>query len=148
MSTNTGNDALKILLVEDSPVDAQLVRMALSDHAIRHDLTLLDDGHKALTYASEMKNASGAMCPDVVLLDMNVPPTDGATILKEIRKCPDCANTPVIVVSCSDTSAERGRMAALGANRYVKKAMDLTEAMQLGEIVLDVLQERKAPVTV
>ena len=123
--------------------DAELVRMALDEHHIPHELTVLRDGITALSYASEMKDASASICPDIVLLDMNVPPTTGATILTELRKCAGCATTPVIVVSCSDRPEDRSRMAALGVNRYIRKAMDLKGALELGGIVKDVLQEAK-----
>ena len=59
------------------------------------------DGAKAIEYVRQMGTPKGAPCPDVILLDLNLPKADGPQVLSAFRAHPLCARTPVIVVSSS-----------------------------------------------
>jgi CheY-like chemotaxis protein len=83
-------------------------------------------------------------CPDLVLLDINLPKVDGPGVLAEFRKHPAGAHTPVIVVTSSDTARERARMAALGIAGYFRKPPELEVFMMLGGIVRNVVESRSA----
>jgi chemotaxis family two-component system response regulator Rcp1 len=133
---------LQILLAEDNLGDIWLVREALECHHIPHELHVVRDGDEALAFVAKMGGQDGVPCPDVLLLDLNLPKVDGPDVLAEFRKHPLCANTPVIVVSSSDTQADRARLASLRIARYFRKPSDLEKFMQLGEIVLEVLARK------
>jgi DNA-binding response OmpR family regulator len=77
-----------------------------------------------------------------MLLDLNLPRLDGFEVLKEFRKHPLCGGTPVIVVSSSDTPAERRRMAELGVVLYFQKPGDLDAYMELGALVRATMADR------
>ena len=131
---------LEILLVEDNPGDALLVKAALASHNILHNLRLVRDAHEAIAYASNMGASVESPYPDVILLDLNLPKADGATLLAEFRKRSRCLNTPVIVVTSSDAPKDRERMAALGVARYFKKPFDFQEFLKLGAVVSEVVE--------
>jgi CheY-like chemotaxis protein len=130
---------LQILLAEDNPADILLVQEALESHRIPHELHVVRDGDEALAFVAHMGEPDGVPCPDVLLLDLNLPKADGPEVLAEFRKHPQCAHTPVIVVSSSDAGTDRARMASLGIARYFRKPSDLDAFLQLGAVVLEVL---------
>jgi CheY-like chemotaxis protein len=133
--------SLQILLVEDNRGDIFLIQRALAENHIEHELHVVRDGEEALGFVLRMSTPIGAPCPDVVLLDLNLPKADGVQVLSALRKHPECAATPVIVVTSSDAPKDRDRVAALGVNRYFKKPFDLDEYMELGKAVLEVVKE-------
>ena len=132
---------LKVLLAEDNPGDIFLVKEALAQHHITHEMYVVRDGGEAFAFVSRMGGSDGDPCPDIVLLDLNLPKVDGPEILIEIRKHPECAHTPVIVMSSSDTNKDRDRMDALGVTCYFRKPSDLDEFLQLGDLVKKVVEE-------
>jgi CheY-like chemotaxis protein len=129
---------LQILLAEDNLGDILLVQEALESHRVPHALHVVRDGDEALAFA-HMGEPGGVPCPDVVLLDLNLAKVDGPELLAEFRKNPRCAETPVIVVTSSDADADRARMESLRVARYFRKPSDLEEFMQLGAVVLEVV---------
>src|SRR5271170_7479094 len=118
-------NTVKILLAEDNLADVLLVRKALEEHDVPYDLHVVRDGEQALTFIASMGQPDGPACPDVVLLDVNLPKIEGAEILSEFRKHPRCAETPVIVITSSDAYRDRDQMAQLGIAHYFKKPFDL-----------------------
>jgi CheY-like chemotaxis protein len=134
--------ALQILLAEDNPGDVLLVAAALDEHHIEHELKVAHDGEEALAFFAHMGQPDSPPCPDLMLLDLNLPRLDGFEVLKEFRKHPLCGGTPVIVVSSSDTPAERRRMAELGVVLYFQKPGDLDAYMELGALVRATMADR------
>jgi CheY-like chemotaxis protein len=64
-----------ILLVEDNSGDVLLVRTALREHGIPHELHVISDGQEALRFFATMSEQTRV--PDVVLLDLNLPRASG-----------------------------------------------------------------------
>ena len=133
--------ALKVLLAEDNPGDIILVKEALAKYQVAYEMYVVRDGGEALAYVSRMGKSADDPCPDVVLLDLNLPKVDGSEILVEFRKHPQCAHTPVIVITSSDASKDRSRMDALGVSCYFRKPSDLEEFLKLGALVQRVVED-------
>ena len=133
---------LQILLAEDNEGDVMLVEQALEQHEIVHELHVVKDGDEALDFVADMGIDDGPPCPDVLLLDLNLPKVDGPQVLERFRKHPACAQTPVIVVTSSDAPRDRERVKALGANAYFRKPSDLTEYMALGALVKELVEQQ------
>lgn len=131
---------LHILLAEDNRGDVLLIRKALQFHNIPHELHLVQDGAQAMSFIGVMGTSEDTPCPDLVLLDLNLPKVDGPEVLQEFRKHPECVSRPVIVISSSDSIKDRERMAALDVAYYFKKPSGLDEYMKLGQVILDVLK--------
>jgi CheY-like chemotaxis protein len=131
---------LNVLLAEDSQGDVLLVREALAKHDIPNDLYVVGDGGEALEFISRMGQAD-TPCPDLILLDLNLPKADGLAVLAEFRKHRMCVHTPVIVLSSSDAPRDRDGVKALGVSRYFRKPLDLDEFLELGALVREVVQE-------
>ena len=133
---------IRILLAEDDAGDVLLVEQALDEHQIVYELFVVRDGAEALAFVANMGEPGHARCPDVVLLDLNLPKIDGPEVLRRFRKHPQCARTPVIVISSSDAPKDRTRMTELGIAHYFKKPSDFDEFLKLGGLVRDVAGTR------
>ena len=129
---------LHILLAEDNLGDVLLVQRALEVHHVVHKLHVVRDGAEALSFVAQMGQSAETPVPDVVLMDLNLPKMDGPEILAELRKHPECAHTPIVVITSSDAQKDRARSAELGVSRYFKKPSDLDAFMQLGALVREV----------
>jgi CheY-like chemotaxis protein len=121
-----------------------LVEQALEEHQIDHKLHVVKDGDQALGFVADMGIGNGPPCPDVLLLDLNLPKVDGPQVLQQFRKHPACAHTPVIVVTSSDAPRDRQLVKALGADVYFRKPSDLIEFMALGALIKELVQKNAA----
>ena len=72
-------------------------------------------------YADE----EAAPAPAIILLDLNLPGTDGREVLKEIKSDPGLRMIPVIVLTSSSDERDIQACYAAGANSYLKKPVDL-----------------------
>ncbi len=134
--------SLCILVAEDNVADVIVIREALQLHGISHELHVVEDGDLAISVFATMGKPEGMPCPDVMLLDLNLPKVDGPDILKEFRKHPTCLNTPVIVVSSSDTTKDREKVASMQVAHYFRKPPDLDEYMKIGQVILQVVGDK------
>lgn len=125
------------MLVEDSQTDAFLVQEALDFHKINADVICHRDGEGMLAYIDQI-DAGEIPCPDVVLLDLNLPRHSGKAVLTRMRTSTVCRHVPVVVVSSSKEVSDQAETKRLGATRYFHKSIDYDEAMRLGAIVLEV----------
>jgi CheY-like chemotaxis protein len=131
---------LQILLAEDNLGDVLLVRDALKSHKVPHQLHVVRDGEEALAFMDRMGEPGEIPCPDVMLLDLNLPKVDGPEVLSKFRRHPQCAETPVIVITSSDAQRDRERMAQFRIARYFRKPSDLEAFLKLGAVVLEVVE--------
>jgi CheY-like chemotaxis protein len=129
-----------VLLVEDNPGDIFLVERALNQHGIRHVLHVIKDGSEAVNFVARMGKEDEVPCPDVMLLDLNLPSVSGPQILAEVRQRPECVEMPVIAVTSSDAPQDRAQLAALGVAHYFRKPSNLEGYMQLGSIISEVIK--------
>jgi CheY-like chemotaxis protein len=93
--------SLDILLVEDSPADANLTMEALRDPRVPNRIHVVADGVEALRFLRRHPAYASAPRPDIILLDLNLPRMDGKEVLAEIKSDANLKNIPVIVLTCS-----------------------------------------------
>ncbi len=118
---------VKVLLVEDNPGDVRLVREALRDGEIGHELSVVGDGTEALAFLRHEGCYARAPRPDLVLLDLNLPRLDGRAVLAAIKDDEALRRLPVVVLTTS--SDERDIVASYGlhANAFVTKPIGLDQ---------------------
>jgi len=117
-----------ILLIEDSPEDYQATIRALSKGGLANPIVWCQDGDAALDYLfhrGEFTPPREPPQPGLILLDLNLPGTDGREVLAEIKRDPQLSVIPVIVLTISDDEQEIENCYRAGANGYVKKPVDL-----------------------
>ncbi|HEY9669252.1 MAG TPA: response regulator, partial [Coleofasciculaceae cyanobacterium] len=95
MNFNAPIRPVEILLVEDSPSDADLTVEALSDGKVLNNLHWVEDGTQALAFLRRQGKYSNAPRPDLILLDLNLPKKDGREVLAEIKADPQFKLIPV-----------------------------------------------------
>jgi CheY-like chemotaxis protein len=117
----------EILLVEDHPGDVRLAREALRDAKIDNDLHVVSDGVEALDFLRRQGRHVGAVRPDLVLLDLNLPRRSGREVLEEMKRDPDLSSMPVAVVTASDAERDACRSLELGAVGYMTKPIDFRQ---------------------
>jgi CheY-like chemotaxis protein len=140
---NGETERLSLLLVEDSPADVYLVREAMIQAGLCFDLEVAEDGERAIAIVDRVDAGPQTRAPEVMLLDINVPRRTGNEVLERIRRSPRCARIPVVMMSSSDSPAERRRAFDQGANAYFRKPSSLAEFMQLGKLVRELHQQSR-----
>lgn len=117
-----------ILLVEDSPEDAEATLRAFKRAGMANPFHHVGDGDAALDYLYQRGRyaAPGAAPrPGLILLDLNLPGTDGREVLAEVKKDDALRKIPVIVLTTSTDERDIEGCYRAGANSYVKKPVDL-----------------------
>jgi CheY-like chemotaxis protein len=126
---------LVVLLVEDNDADVFLVREAIREQGLPFELRVVADGEKAVQYFDELDTGADLPCPNFMLLDLNLPRLTGDEVLARVRSRGRCASIPVLVLTSSDSPADRERVLRLGADEYFRKPSSLDDFMQLGKLV-------------
>ncbi|HKT05405.1 MAG TPA: response regulator [Rugosimonospora sp.] len=118
---------IEVLLVEDDPGDVLMTREAFEEHKVRNRLTVVPDGVEALAYLRQQEPYAGAVRPDLVLLDLNLPKRDGREVLAEIKGDESLRQIPVVVLTTSQAEEDVLRSYRLHANAYVTKPVDFEQ---------------------
>ncbi|HEX2641685.1 MAG TPA: response regulator [Thermoanaerobaculia bacterium] len=117
-----------ILLVEDSPEDFEATRRALHKSGLRNPIYRCSDGDEALDFLhrrGEFADASTAPRPGIILLDLNLPGTDGREVLADIKSDERLKQIPVIVLTTSSDDRDVEACYKSGANSYIQKPVDM-----------------------
>jgi two-component system, chemotaxis family, response regulator Rcp1 len=128
---------LKILLVEDNPLDARLMVSALqAEKNWPTEIAVTCDGDEAISYLQQ-GSASESAAADLVILDLNLPKRDGAEVLHFIRSTNELRTLPVIVLSSAPEDVSEGilRRVNLDANGYITKPTDVDDFLAIGSVV-------------
>jgi two-component system, chemotaxis family, response regulator Rcp1 len=128
----------RVLLVEDNPADVGLVREALSEHGVDCVLSVITDGESAIDFMEEVDDGR-LDCPDLIILDLNLPKRPGRDVLQFIRTSIRCSQVPVLVLSSSGAQKDKDEAAELGASRYIQKPIRLDDFINLGKLFKDML---------
>jgi CheY-like chemotaxis protein len=131
------NRTYRVLVVEDNPTDARLVEEALSEHQVPHEMVVLRDGEEALEYLEHMADKSK---PDLIILDLNLPKRDGFGVLNEYRARPALSFVPIVILTSSDSPADKLRAKSIGVAAFLQKPMTLEEFIALGPRFRAILQ--------
>jgi CheY-like chemotaxis protein len=126
---------IEILLVEDSPSDADLTIETLSDSKILNNLHVVEDGIEALSFLRREGQYFKAPRPDLILLDLNLPRKDGREVLSEIKADSELSSIPVVVLTTSAAEEDVVRSYQLHANCYVTKPVGLDEFISIVKLI-------------
>jgi CheY-like chemotaxis protein len=124
-------ELVEVLLVEDDPGDVLLVRESFEDHKVGNTLTVVSDGVEAMALLRREGQYASARRPDLVLLDLNLPRMNGSEVLAEIKRDPDLASIPVVVLTTSEAEEDVVRAYRLHANAYITKPVDFERFRQI-----------------
>ena len=134
----------EILIIEDNKPDVFLMQEALTVAGIDSVVHVVHDGAAAIHFIDSTDNDDHAPCPDVVLLDLNLPKASGGEVLRRMRASRRFRGTPVVIVTSSNSDKDRALLSELGANEFFQKAASYAEFMKLGSLVKELLNESES----
>lgn len=102
----------RVVVVEDDEHISKVYEIKLAKEGIQ--VLLAHDGVEAVAMISSEK-------PDLILLDLMIPKKDGFEVIEEIKKVPELAAIPVIVLSNLGQQSDQDRALGLGAAEYLVK---------------------------
>lgn len=130
-----------ILLVEDNQADAALVRESLQEHGVLGELIVIDEGDRAIRFI-EALDTEPARCPDLFIIDLNLPKVPGLELVRMLRLNPRYKDVPVAVLSSSDIQKDKNEAMRLGASHYICKPLRLKDFLSLGAIFRTLLENQ------
>ena len=116
-------DPKRILLVEDSKKDVELILEALEEHRLANQVMVLRDGADALDFLfhrGQFADNANSL-PVLVLLDLKMPKVDGLEVLRQMKADPGLKRIPVVMMTSSREQSDLLRSYNLGVNSYVVK---------------------------
>jgi putative two-component system response regulator len=111
----------RILIVDDEPVNIELLEAYLADADIEI---------RGVTDSRQVEQVFDEFDPDIVLLDLRMPPPDGLEILQRLRGARlSLGFLPVIVLTADTSRVARNSALLLGANDFLTKPLDRDEVV-------------------
>lgn len=129
-------EPLVILLVEDDPAHAEIVRRNFEGFRLANRLLSVADGQEALDYLYRRgahADPARSPRPGLILLDLRLPKVDGLEVLATIKADPDLLRIPVVILTTSAAERDLARAYDSHANSYLTKPVDLPQFISLME---------------
>ncbi|BFM08703.1 response regulator [Halioxenophilus aromaticivorans] len=118
------NVLAEVLLVEDNPADIEMTMRAFEKARFRNKIHSVRDGDEALDFLYKRGGYEDAVTPDIILLDLNMPKTDGKEVLADIKAHTELKRIPVIIMTSSESDQDVLQSYDLHANCYIVKPVD------------------------
>lgn len=131
------NNSIKILLVEDNPADARLVKEAFKHFNIKNKIYVTNDGLEAMRFLKNEEKYLDVPKPDIILLDLNLPRKDGREVLKEIKENEVLKLIPVVILTTSIAEEDILSTYKNNANCYITKPVDLDQFISVVRSIQD-----------
>ncbi|EEF62778.1 response regulator [Pedosphaera parvula] len=129
-----------ILIAEDNPQEVVLLKMALRKNGIEGPIHIVPNGEEVIKYLradSPYNDRKTYPFPATIFLDLKMPLRDGFGVLEWLKKHPDCAVIPTIVMTCSSEPDDIKRAYRLGANAYMVKPTAIEEFTGMMRLTID-----------
>ncbi len=122
-------EKVDILLVEDSPEDAELAMRALRKGKLANHITWVKDGAEALEFIFRTGAYAGRpdQNPKLILLDLKLPKVDGIEVLRRVKADERTRVIPVVMVTSSAEGRDIAESYKLGVNSYIVKPVEFEQ---------------------
>lgn len=120
------------LLAEDNRSDVLIVEEGISLYGLPLALYVVEDGQKAFEFIERAEADPEAPCPQLLVLDLNLPKRSGREVLQRVRHSPKCKDIPVMIITSSNSPKDRKEMTQLGASSYFRKPSSYEEFLKVG----------------
>jgi two-component system, chemotaxis family, response regulator Rcp1 len=131
----------RILIVEDNDPDIFLVEESLRSQGISAQIERAYDGEEAVAILSKLTESN---LPDLIIIDLNLPKVAGIEVLKHTRGMATLDRVPVLILTSSQSRADRALSLQLGANAYIAKPPTLPEFLSAVGVGIRHLLEKSA----
>jgi CheY-like chemotaxis protein len=126
-----------ILIVEDTPEDFELLKIAIRKSGKTNPIQIVSDGREAIDYlCGSGKYADRELYPfpGVLFLDLKLPRMDGFDVLKWLKDHEHCKTVPVMVLTSSALERDVTLAYQLGANCYMVKPQRLDDLVRMVDL--------------
>ena len=128
---------IDILVVEDNPGDARLIKEVLNEQKIFNSLFIVTDGVEAMNFLLNKGKYQDSPRPDLIILDLNLPKKDGREVLADIKADDNLKRIPVVIMTISQAEADILKSYNLHANCYITKPIDLDQFVKVIKSIED-----------
>jgi len=118
---------VRILMVEDSPDDAELMTQALLEGTLDVQISLVEDGELVLPFLRREPPHKDASRPDLILLDIHLPRRNGFEVLSDLKQAPEFLRIPIVILTALPSEEAIIKAYELYANCVVAKPVDQEE---------------------
>lgn len=122
---------INILLVEDNPADARLIKEVFKDTKTKNKLYVVKDGVEAMDFLNQDAAYVDMPRPDVILLDLNLPRKDGRELLKELKEDNTFKRVPIVILTTSSAEEDIIKTYNNHANCYITKPVDFDQFLKV-----------------
>ena len=123
---------LRVALADDDEDDRLLFDEAIKQLSIKTELMLFKDGQELMDYLT----LSGALHPNLIFLDLNMPAKNGMQCLQEIRENTALKDLAIAIYSTSSSEQDIEETFVNGANIYINKPTSFSKLKEVIERVL------------
>jgi CheY-like chemotaxis protein len=127
-----------ILIVEDNPIDQELIGLAFKRAATDNPVVTVTDGEEALSFLKghdPVEKKQAANLPAVIILDLDMPGMDGFEFLRRLKGEPRLARIPVVVLTTSRFDQDVSQSYKLGASSCITKPGDFEQLVRIAREV-------------
>ncbi|OKH24365.1 response regulator [Chroogloeocystis siderophila] len=128
-----------LLLIEDSDEDFAAFERILRKASITNTIYRCVDGDEALDFLHHKGQYSNSKAPrpGIILLDLNLPGTDGREVLEQIKQDNELKMIPVVVFTTSSNPKDIEVCYRYGVNGYIIKPIDVKKLMRTIQVLID-----------
>lgn len=119
------------------------MRESLNEHGVPGELIILSDGDTAIRFIESL-DTDEINCPDLAIIDLNLPKASGLAVLHTMRRSVKCKDVVVVILSSSEVQKEKDEAERLGANRFITKPLRLEEFLGLGAVFKTLLEQGRS----
>jgi CheY-like chemotaxis protein len=132
--------AYPLLIVEDSDEDFEAFLRGWRKSGVSNPIYRCENGDEALDFLfhhGKYVDNTSYPCPGLILLDLNLPGTDGREVLMEIKRDADLKNIPVVVFTTSANPKDLEICYQNGANSYIVKPIDIQALLNTVQVLVE-----------
>jgi len=129
-----------VLLIDDNRMDVELTLDAFQQVRLSNKVHVQMDGDSALSFLfgrGEFADRTRFPLPDLILLDLKMPGTDGFEVLRQVKAAPVLKRIPVIVLTSSREDGDRIMSYDIGANSYLVKPVKFADFVNVVQTIDD-----------
>lgn len=129
-----------ILVVEDSDVDFEALQRMMKNLPLLVTINRCWDGDEALDFldrTGDYTDPSKSPRPSLILLDLNLPATDGREVLNAIKQNNQLKSIPVVIFTTSSSPKDIETCYEKGVNSYIIKPIDVVKLKQTIQVMIN-----------
>jgi two-component system, response regulator len=121
-----------ILMADDDPDDRMLMKEALEENDVPHNIDFVVDGAELLDYLHKRgKFVNQTVRPNLIILDLNMPKVDGREALGYIKSHAELKRIPVVILTTSKAEEDIVKAYDLGVNSFICKPVRFEELVDV-----------------